>query len=93
MFSLNSDYEREIQMMRLKSMDTSGNAHFGESSLNPSICLLFRCFLAFTLFICGILFPQMNKTILPTELKEIPVYVSNGHNLDELKEFVDSMVN
>ena len=93
MFSLNSDYEREIQMMRLKSMETIGNTHFGENGLNPSICLLFRCFLAFTLFICGIIFPQMNKTILPTELKEIPVYVSNGHNLDELKEFVDSMVN
>ena len=93
MFSLNNDYEREIQMMRLKSMETIGNTYFRENSLNPSICLLFRCFLAFTLFICGIIFPQMNKTILPTELKEIPVYVSNGHNLDELKEFVDSMVN
>ncbi len=93
MFSLSNDYEHEIQMMRLKSKESIGNTYWRENSVNPSICLLFRCFLAFTLFICGIIFPQMNKTILPTELNELPVYISDGHTMNDIKEFVDSMVN
>ena len=57
------------------------------------IKILFRWFLAFSLFVCGILFPEMSDAILPKELKELPVYISIDYNWNDLTDFMDSMAN
>ena len=93
MFSLDKELKREIEQMRLESIDKRRISSPDENSLNPVICLLFRWFLALTLFISGILFPQMNDNILPKELKELPVYISINHDWNEITDLMDSMAN
>ena len=55
--------------------------------------LLFRCFLSFALFICGILFPEMNSAIVPQNLKEIPVYIATTPSVEAFADFIDGMAN
>ena len=79
--------------MRRKSQNkTVFNEDTGDN-LNALMCLLFRCFLAFVLFICGIVFPDIKSSNIPKEMKNLPVYISYDYSLDEVKEFMDGMAN
>lgn len=90
---MDRDLEREIKNMRLESGRHTRDYHDHENSLNPAIFLLFRCFLAFAFFISGIIFPQINETLIPRELKDIPAHVSASYTIDDVVDFMDGMAN
>lgn len=90
---MNKDLKREIEQMRFKSSESNSNTFYNQNGLNPAICILFRWFLAFSLFVCGVLFPEMSDAILPKELKELPVYISIDYDWNDLADFMDSMAN
>ena len=90
---MNRELHREIENMRLKSQYKVHKDNESIEYLNPMICLLFRCFLAFVLFICGIVFPAIQDASVPQEIKDLPVYISSDYGIEEMKEFMDGMAN
>ncbi len=90
---MNREFNREIENMRLKSQYKTSLKEEPNENLNALICLLFRCFLAFVLFVCGVVFPDINDTIVPQQMKDLPVYISYNYSLEEMKEFMDAMAN
>ena len=86
---MNQELKREIEAMRYKE-----RAYNDNSSVNYHMMgLLLRCFLSLTLFICGIIFPQMSTKVIPQNLKDIPVYISTNPSSEVFADFIDGMAN
>ena len=88
---MNRELKKEIESMRNINHSLSYNSM---SSENYRIMgLLFRCFLSLTFFICGITFPQMNASMVPQNLKDIPVYISTSPSVEVFADLIDGMAN
>lgn len=88
---MDKNIQREIENMRYQSGRMRRDYRDTQSGMNSSIFLLFRCFLAFALFICGILFPKINDKNVPEELKSIPEYVSVNYTIGEVIDFMEKI--
>ena len=88
---MDRELKKEIESMRNINHSLSYKAMSTESY--RIMGLLFRCFLSLTLFICGITFPQMNESIIPQNLKNIPVYISETPSVEAFADFIDGMAN
>lgn len=88
---MDKNIQREIENMRHQSGRQYRDYHDHENGINGSVFLLFRCFLAFALFICGILFPKITEQRLPDELKLLPDYVAVNYTLEDVKDFMDNV--